>query len=408
MSSETIVMAASSYNSLPTPTFISSSAARSGGATVTVTAPTGIQNGDLLVAVMMIDETGTTSTPATVPAGFSLSSIQSNRFRLATKVASSESGNYTFGIGTSSRFTTSILVYRNATNVNTVGAIAVAATATAITPTKRGTLVGVFSSSNATTVSAEPSGMTSRSTVSSVAPSTYVYDFTVQGASSTGTKAVTWVNPGTTWSILLQVTNESQVAPVFVATASAQAAVTGTTVTINKPTGTADGDLMIAAVFMPGPSSGTWTFPAGWTEIADQNSRPNLAIGYKIAASEGSNYSFVCSTSGGRPVGSMMTYRYASYDTISNFATGSPVVTPSTSPTESQSLLVAVIGRDTSNLTVPTPVSMNVRVTDNDSISPSYGIFDQVVAKGPAGGRISDTGGANSVGISLSIKPTRT
>ncbi len=78
--------------------------------------------------------------------------------------------------------------------------------------------------------------------------------------------------------------------PVFVATASSSSQ-TGTSMTINKPTGTVDGDLMIA-YFSGAVTGNTMTTLAGWTAISQLNTNDQSHFFYKIASSEGSNYTW--------------------------------------------------------------------------------------------------------------------
>jgi hypothetical protein len=76
----------------------------------------------------------------------------------------------------------------------------------------------------------------------------------------------------------------------YVATASA--ASNASTLAISKPTGTTDGDVMVAALYsnlnetMGAP-------PAGWTQIATEaTSVMRLTLFYKVASSEGASYTF--------------------------------------------------------------------------------------------------------------------
>jgi hypothetical protein len=73
---------------------------------------------------------------------------------------------------------------------------------------------------------------------------------------------------------------------------------TGASVVVTKPTGTAEGDLMVA--FM-GVDEDEVTPPAGWTEIwSDLGTRARGYAWYKVAgASEPSNYTFTIDTSQG-------------------------------------------------------------------------------------------------------------
>lgn len=398
------------------PVFVSSSVQRVSSATsVTVTAPTGIQNGDLLVAVLVAnDDRG----EKTLPSGFvrvadSNSATQPGTLVVATKVAASESGNYTFTLaGSTTNITAAVLVYRNATRVNTIGSETRATTntptASSITPTLRGTLLAVFGCNNGVGAPTPPSGMAQRVYFGANSPTLIVYDQSPQETTSTGSKSITsGSNP---WiSILLQITNESTVAPEFVASASTQNGSSGTTLTINKPTGTVEGDLMVAVCAGGFMGSNNYTFPSGWTEAADLGSANGLSVAYKVAgASEPTNYT-INATNNNTHAGSILTYRYAAYDTIGTFATGAnPLILPSISPSESQSILIAAGARDVVFITLGTPTGMTARVTDANATKPSYIVCDQTVAKGPTGTRSMSTGSTTNVaGILLSIKPTR-
>lgn len=71
--------------------------------------------------------------------------------------------------------------------------------------------------------------------------------------------------------------------------------------TVTKPTGTVEGDLLVAH-FVSGDSSGNITAPAGWTLVGSEDreatTRPQSAVYYKIAgSSEGADYTFTPSGS---------------------------------------------------------------------------------------------------------------
>lgn len=415
MTARNILMAAAGNAARPQPTFVSSSANNANAATsVTVTAPSGIQDGDLLVAITYTNAAAAITTPS----GFSqLTNEQAaNPYTVvSTKTAASESGNYTFNSSVSANFTAAILVYRNATTVNTVGSVnrltSATASATSITPTYVGTLVAAFTHSNGgATVSGAPAGMTLRASVSGP-PNFRAYDLANQAAAATGAKELLWSTSGSVSGILLQVTNEPSVAPEFVASASQQNAATGATLIINKPTGTLEGDLMIAFMCREGGSGQTWTGDTGWTEVADQGASPNVRLAYKSAgASEASSYTFTCSSNSGFLSGSILAYRYAAYDVVAaGFTTAAdPLILSSISPTLSQSILLAIGARNAASITLGTPTSMTARVTDSLSTAPSYIVCEQRVAKGPTGTRSMSTGSTTNVaGIMLAIKPTR-
>lgn len=81
-------------------------------------------------------------------------------------------------------------------------------------------------------------------------------------------------------------------AVAFVAAANANS--NSTSVTCNKPTGTADGDIMLALVIVRQNSGApTITAPNGWTELLTQTvSNARRSLYWKRASSEGANYQF--------------------------------------------------------------------------------------------------------------------
>ncbi len=195
--------------------------------------------------------------------------------------------------------------------------------------------------------------------------------------------------------------------PTFIASASTQNTAAGTSLVINKPTGTQAGDLMIAIM---GTSNGaaTWTGDTGWTEIVDQGASPNLRIAYKVAgSSEGSSYTFTSSATL-NCAGSIFTYRNAAYDAIGAITTTTNTSTP-TGPTAAAafSMLIGCNLRANASYTITPPSSMTTRVTDSDVNAPSYAVADEYVIAGATGTRSftsSGTGGTSS-GILLTIKP---
>lgn len=402
------------------PTFVSSSVARYAVAVNTVTAPTSIQDGDLLIAVGF---NSTANSKVTVPSGFNLiyldNSVENTAF-IAVKTASSESGNYSFTWTVADNNAVAMLVYRDATRVNTVGVIsrstATTATAGGITPSYLGRLCAVFANEDDNVViGSVPSDMTARVSylgAAGVKPGAFLLYDKEQSIFPSGNKSVTFSvsNAPVTVGLLFQVTNEPDLAPEFVSYASTQSTVVGQTLTVSKPAGTVSGDLMLAVMSAGGTGSGSWTGDTGWTEIADEGSLPNLRLAYKMAGgSEPSSYTFTCAEPNNLTTGCILTYRYASYDTIGAFTTSSdPLNLPSISPSRSQSVLVACGAVNAASLTLTTPDGMIPRVTDSDIYRTSYRVFDQIVQSGYIGARYIGLGsGSASAGVLVSLKPSR-
>lgn len=401
---------AGSKSSAPTPEFISSSVSRTTTDVNTVTAPTGILDGDLLVAIGAQDAN---QYILALPAGFALfvTTGTSPSVIVATKVASSESGNYTFTWGTGNANVIAILVYRNATKVNTVGSVAnggalLTDTAGSITPTYDGVLCAVFSKRDIRSITTPPAGMTARASHTATAPMLAVYDED-QAASATGVRTLEWSSSGSDGScFLLQITNEIEVAPEFVDSATTSLASKATTITIAVPAGTADGDILVAVVFIDAGT--TFTVPAGWTEAVDTNFRPSALVAYKSAASEPANYTFTAARND-LMFGAILTYRYASFGVAGVIDSGAnPLDLPQITSPDSQSMLFAIGARSTASITLGTPVSMAAVITDNDGNVPSVKICALAVPKGPTGVRQMVTGNATrTAGLQFSISPTR-
>jgi hypothetical protein len=405
MSAEKLLMA----GGLPLPEFVSTSnGSSSSSTTVTVTAPAGIQNGDLLIAYGRAPG-GNFRFNALAP-GFSLVWTNGGVDFIATKTAANESGNYTFTGSNSAGYTVVMLVYRNARQVNTLGELGIADdmsgfTLPAITPTFRGVLCAL---SRGGTITSGPSGMTLRVNNVSSTYKIYLYDQSPQEASSSGTRSVTFNAASIAAGFLFQITNEKPVAPEFIASAQTQRTTSGSSLTIDKPSGTEEGDLMVAV--MATPVNSTWTGASEWTEVADQGSSPSLRIAYKVAgASEGASYTFTSSASS-TSSGCILTYRYAAYDTIASSFTGasSGIVQPSQiAPTQSQSVLLACVATPSASVTATfLNLPMNSKATDGDGTGPSYLVADKLAAKTNSGFHRFTISGA-AVGIMLALKPTR-
>lgn len=195
--------------------FVSSSVNRVTTASNTVPAPSGIQDGQLLVAFAFITIEDRT---LTLPAGWT----QRQRFDqaaggeatliVATKVASSESGDYTFLWGTGSKENTiAVLVYKNA--IDTDRLIGVEAgnglstiAAPSISPTQEGALLAFFGNTfGARVVDTPPVGMVERAIHTASFPSVVVYDLVPSEAGATGDKTLTWSSPSNNALSALQV-----------------------------------------------------------------------------------------------------------------------------------------------------------------------------------------------------------
>jgi hypothetical protein len=112
-------------------------------------------------------------------------------------------------------------------------------------------------------------------------------------------------------------------------------------ITITKPTGTVDGDVMIACIVTG--SGAIVSSPAGWTviDIVDNASNLKMVTWYKVANGEGASYNFTDDSGNTLPLnGSIQTFRGVDTSApinISGTATSTttdPVTTPTVATTE--------------------------------------------------------------------------
>lgn len=118
------------------------------------------------------------------------------------------------------------------------------------------------------------------------------------------------------------------------------------TCVINKPSGTASGDTMVA--FLEAGGGITFTLPSGWTLVSNyQNASANMtsAIAYKVAGgSEGSSYSFGASDALTPFCGMILTYRGVNNVNPVNVNTESNTGTTGTSAVAAPSATSTALG----------------------------------------------------------------
>jgi len=188
---------------------------------------------------------------------------------------------------------------------------------------------------------------------------------------------------------LMQGASGSGTAIEFVASAQAQNA-GGSTVDISKPTGTQQGDLVVA--LCAAATGRTWTGDTGWTEVIDQGSAPSIRVAYKLAgASEPANYTFTLSASTNAS-GVVVTFRNAAYDTvgtISTTASGSIQTAPAITLSSSSSAILALFAHDVNSRTWSSPTSGLVSTaTDSDGNNPSWALYRELnLSSGSTGTR---------------------
>lgn len=198
------------------------------------------------------------------------------------------------------------------------------------------------------------------------------------------------------------------VRPSFIAEASTQNSGASTSLVINKPTGTTDGDLMIAVMGTNQPSGAfTWTGDTGWTEVVDHGTGPGLRVAWKIASSEGANYTFTCSLSTALG-GSILTYRNThqtvpisvtgTCDRDTTATTGTTLTAAGVTVPGNTSILVGAFYVTGTSTTLSTPTGMASRASNSDATFQSWNIFDESVESGATGDRVSTITGNGNTG----------
>lgn len=296
----------------------------------------------------------------------------------------------------------------------------------AITPNTAGCVILAFgmSANNAgsPTLLIEPAGTINAINVagagsgSACKSSVYAYN----GWTSGSYDPPPWTGGGTSTSndsscavtFAIRPAGSSQIGPVLLSAASTQNTVSSTSLTINRPGGTRQNDLLVAFLLSGGGTQGAggWS-STGWTfanNLTGGNNRPFNAIAYKIVgAGEASSYTFTAATS--RTLsGSIIAYRNAAYDTVGT-ATDStnPLVLPSITVSDF-STLIGIGSRDTASITVTGPSTMQTVVLDNGGNTPSYLISQETPeASGSVGTRSFTVGATTNVnGCMVSVKPS--
>jgi len=201
--------------------------------------------------------------------------------------------------------------------------------------------------------------------------------------------------------------NQNQVGPILISQASTQRTTSASTLTINKPTGTLEGDLMVAVV--NNSSNCSWTGDTGWTEVADQGSSPSTRIAYKVAgASEGASYVFT-SSANGTSSGTIVTYRNAAYDAVGTItSSANPLVLSSVTASVAFSRILATVARNATSITITGPATMQQIAIDNDATDPSRLVEqdDTLSPAGASGTRSFTVGSTSNVsGALVAIKP---
>jgi hypothetical protein len=206
-------------------------------------------------------------------------------------------------------------------------------------------------------------------------------------------------------------------APVFRAT-GAPSTFSGTSVSLNRPTGVMAGDLLLAFITWTG-SPGTVTPPSGWTlAVGNTMAMPSVAAYWAVAgASEPTTYAFSWTTaaSGGGGTAAYSGARSSmpiSATAVGSVVSGSKTATlPGVTTTGAYQVEVGFSGATTLGLWPATLTGWTVRTRSFGS-NPNGGFADRVVSTAGATGSASWTNTAtgspntvNSLSLSVAIAP---
>lgn len=152
-----------------------------------------------------------------------------------------------------------------------------------------------------------------------------------------------------TRSLLL--TGGSRPRPTYIGYEKTEITTNGTSLSINVPAGTQNGDLMVACLGGGGGSNnvGDWV-NTNFTFRVEETTLPNIVIATRIANSEGSSVTFTTSASV-RLSGVLMTFRNASWGVTGTVGTGNSntPTAPSITVPEPNSIGIGIWGSDGSN-----------------------------------------------------------
>jgi hypothetical protein len=126
----------------------------------------------------------------------------------------------------------------------------------------------------------------------------------------------------------------------------------GTTLTINKPTSTSNGDLLIAVLVAN--NTGGWNQLSGWTRLNNIVIDPSTSVQYRIAdGTEGASFGFVGASV--RASGTIMRFTGAGVPYVgtanANANNTTPQIAPSVTITSNFSLALSIFTSDTAGIT---------------------------------------------------------
>lgn len=367
-----------------TPTFVTFATANNTGSSVTITRPTEVIAGDLLI----ISATHSDNGIFTVPAGWTsiYQSTNNDRTFVVYKYATSgEAVTYTVTSGKSDKIAAQLLVYRNAIIDTTTGV-------SGGTPLSVPSLTTTVANSLSLLVAGQRRGSTGAVLGTPPVGYTKLVDFVAAGSdmpgvatlqsnlislsgTATGAQTLTFsTSDGTNQTGVRVILKPNiTVAPtpntllVTQVGYTQQSSTSGYTVTGTVPSGTKNGDLMVA--FVGNAGSNNYTVPAGWTTVA--NTTSSFCVAYRIAQAGDTSFTWTFNgTTAHYNMLYIVSFRNATWGSASN-----PATNTSTSNTlasiAANSMLLAYWSKDASSVTFSVPTGMTQIAIDNSAFGSS-------------------------------------
>ena len=183
--------------------------------------------------------------------------------------------------------------------------------------------------------------------------------------------------------------------------------------TISKPSGTAEGDVLVAAMNTNTNLSQSITPPSGWTQVGVTAAGiRRFGVWHKIAGpSEPADYTWSVTGGGINTASPGAILRYAPQSPAlppgiidaSGFGSAqSPAVAPDVSAAATDDTLIALFSAD-ENTVGSTPSGMTQRFLSDQSLT-SLGIYDEALSASGATGSRTWTGSGSGTGASIVIR----
>lgn len=193
---------------------------------------------------------------------------------------------------------------------------------------------------------------------------------------------------------------------------ASQASVTptsGTTITVSKPTGTVDGDVLIGMISVRASSSPTITAPSGWTLVGSAltSSSTTTAVYYRVAGtSEPTSYQWTSDLAITDAVGLILRYTPSApttppgtIDASGMGSIASPAVAPSVTATGNNDRLIALFSSGTPG-SVPTGMTERAAIDGGNS---GAWVYDQLLTADGDTGTRTWTGSGSGCGWTIAL-----